>query len=133
MSTVNLFITIYEDDGVFKHWAIFIDADKAEDKTILQVMGSDGRFRYEPNASDARDLPGLLELHFLCAVDVSKIDTIKDIAAKSPVQNEIKGWNCQDYVFDVLEVLERKGAVNAHDGTYRRQKNCLKGKQEGLV
>lgn len=35
---VGVYVTIITDEGVFKHWAIFIDEPHEADKIMLQAM-----------------------------------------------------------------------------------------------
>lgn len=131
--TVGLHVAIRNDDqSIYKHWGLFIDGRRKADKVILQAMGSDGRFRFDAELTDARQLQGLVELVYLCDVELAKVDTIKDIAGKLPIQNGVSGWNCQDYVLDLLATLEEKHVIDAHDGGYQERKSSLEKKQEGL-
>ncbi|CDM34105.1 unnamed protein product [Penicillium roqueforti FM164] len=114
-STVSIYVAISASEGVYKHWGVFIDAPREEDKMFLQVAGSDGRFRYELETTDVRQSERLT------------------VASQATVHNEIRGWNCQDYVLDLLEALEKEGMVNGKDAGYKKQKGLLHGKQEGLA
>lgn len=132
-STVSIYVAIYNDGGVYKHWGLFIDEPQEADKMLLHVKGSDGRFRYEPEARDARRSASLVELVYLCGVNVTKISAIKSAASKVIVHNEVRGWNCQDYVLDLLDALEKEAIVSNQDAGYRNQKILVRGKQEGLA
>ncbi|KAJ5486972.1 hypothetical protein N7530_001272 [Penicillium desertorum] len=132
-STVSIYVAISISDGVYKHWGVFIDAPGEKDKIFLQVAGSDGRFRYEMETTDVRQSERLVELLHLYDVDVAKINSIKTIASQVTVHNDIRGWNCQDYVLDLLEALEKEAIVNSKDAGYKTQKDLLQGKQEGLT
>ncbi|KAJ5795720.1 uncharacterized protein N7518_004260 [Penicillium psychrosexuale] len=132
-STVSIYVAISVSEGVYKHWGVFIDAPQEEDKIFLQVAGSDGRFRYELEATDVRQSERLVELLFLYDMDVTEINSIQTVASQVTVHNEIRGWNCQDYVLDLLEALEKEGIVNGKDAGYKKQKDLLHGKQEGLA
>lgn len=131
--TVSVHVAIRNDDqSIYKHWGVFIDGRRKADKVILQAMGSDGRFRFDAEFTDARQLQGLVELVYLCDVELAKVDAIKDIAEKLPIRNGISGWNCQDYVLDLLATLEEKHVIDAQDGGYQERKSSLEKKQEGL-
>ncbi|KAJ5513949.1 hypothetical protein N7463_003501 [Penicillium fimorum] len=82
---------------------------------------------------DVRQQEKLVELLHLYDMDVAKINTIKTVASQVTVHNEIRGWNCQDYVLDLLEALEKEAIVNSKDASYKKQKNLLHEKQEGLA
>lgn len=131
--TVDLHVAIRNDDqSIYKHWGLFIDGRRKADKVILQAMGSYGRFRFDAEITDARQLQGLVELVYLCDVELAKVDTIKDIAEKVPIQNRVSGWNCQDYVLDLLAALEERHVIDGQDGGYKERKSSLEKKQEGL-
>ncbi|CAI7597586.1 unnamed protein product [Penicillium discolor] len=123
-SAVSIYVAISISDGVYKHWGVFIDAPREEDKIFLQVAGSDGRFRYELETRDVPRSEGLVELLPLYDVDVAEIDSIKTVASQVTVHNEIR---------DLLEALEKEAIVNSKDARYKKQKDLLCGKQEGLA
>ncbi|KAK9642445.1 hypothetical protein HCH54_007879 [Aspergillus fumigatus] len=132
MSTIKVYVAISDDGGVYKHWALFLDEPEA-DETLLNARGSDGRFRYETEKRDVRHDQSLVELVYLCSVDVAKANMIRDIARSIPVHNEISGWNCQDYVLDLLDELEVRRVMGSEDEVYRMQRTFIAGKQEGLA
>ncbi|KAJ5499598.1 hypothetical protein N7453_008649 [Penicillium expansum] len=132
-SAVSIYVAISASEGVYKHWGIFIDGPREKDKIFLQVAGSDGRFRYELETRDVRQSERLVELLPLYDVNVAEINSIKTVASQVTIHNEVRGWNCQDYVLDLLEVLEKESIVNSKDARYKRQKDLLHGKQEGLA
>ncbi|PKX97317.1 uncharacterized protein P174DRAFT_501913 [Aspergillus novofumigatus IBT 16806] len=132
MSEVKVYVAISDDGGVYKHWALFIDEPGA-DETWLNARGSDGRFRYETEKRDVRRDESPVELVYLCDVDVAKANMIRDVARKIPVHNEISGWNCQDYVLDLLDELEERKVIDSEDEVYRRQRTYIAEKQEGLA
>lgn len=128
-------VAILDDGAVFKHWGVLIEKPKAAESILLQVMGSDGRFRYEPETGDVRDSTTrtLVELVYLCDVDVTEISSIETVASRVTVHSEIRGWNCQDYVLDLLDALENEGIVYKEDAGYKSQKSLVRGKQEGFA
>jgi hypothetical protein len=132
MSKIKVYVAISDDGGVYKHWALFIDQAEAE-ATLLNVKGSDGRFRYETEKRDVRYDQSLVELVYLCDVDVAKANTIRNIARTIPVHNEISRWNCQDYVLDLLDELEERKVIDGEDEVYRMQRTYVAVKQEGLA
>ncbi|KAF5861867.1 hypothetical protein ETB97_012418 [Aspergillus alliaceus] len=130
---VKIYLAVSSDSGVFKHWGIFLDESQESDKIVLQVRGSDGRFRYEPESGNARRLVGLEELVYLFDVEDSKTGIVRAIARELPVRSEVHGWNCQDWVLDFLEKLEEEGIVSKTDMGYEGRKDYVRGKLEGLV
>ncbi|OJJ87338.1 uncharacterized protein ASPGLDRAFT_166032 [Aspergillus glaucus CBS 516.65] len=131
---MNLSVAIINDPGsVFKHWALAIPNPDDPGYVLLQARGSDRRFRYEPET--ARDLEsiGLVELVKLCRVDAGKTIQIKDVASKITIRNDISGWNCQDYVLDLLGSLEGGGIIDGKGERYKERRAYVQGKVEGLA
>ncbi|KAM5438526.1 hypothetical protein MferCBS31731_004817 [Microsporum ferrugineum] len=123
----GVYAAIFDDGCFFKHWALFVDGPT---KLILNAMGSSGRFRYEQRTANVREDGTLLELYYICEIDESKALGVADIAANVPIRNDIPSWNCQDFVFDVMEALE--GMIDMDDG-YKRRLETLRSKQDGLL
>lgn len=132
-STVKLYVAIYKDEGVYKHWSLFVDGPTNAEKTILHIMGSSTRYRFEMRNSDAKSSASLSELISLCDVPVSKVGAVKEAASKAPIHNEYAGYNCQDYVLDLLDDLEAKNIIDGKDAAYKKKKEVVKSKQEGLA
>lgn len=131
-STAGLYVAIYHNDGLYKHWSLFIEGPTDEEKIIFHIMGSSTRFRFEMRHSDARKSARLFELIHLYDVDVSKIGAIKTAAANEVVHNEFPGYNCQDYVLELLDTLEKQGIIDGKNADYKRKKDIVKSKQEGF-
>ena len=110
-----------------------MDGPTNTDKIVLQIMGSSTNYRFDPITSDPRESDTLEELIHLCDVPVSKINAIKDTARNAPIHNEYPGYNCQDYVLDLLDDLEEKGIIDKKDKKYQQKKEIVKSKQEGLI
>jgi len=131
---MNLSIAIINDPGsVFKHWALAISNPDDPGYVLLQAKGSDRRFRYEPET--ARDLKAidLVELVKLCSVDSGKANEIKDVASRVTIRNDTSGWNCQDYVLDLLVALENEGVIDGKGERYNERNAYVRGKVEGLA
>ncbi|KAJ5107477.1 hypothetical protein N7456_004152 [Penicillium angulare] len=131
-STAGIYVALYEDDGAYKHWRLFVDGPTQHEKKILQVMGSSQRYYLDPLNIDARDLPQLLEMIHICDVPTAKIESIEKAGAEAVVHNEFPGYNCQDYVLELLDELEARQIINGGDANYKRQLDIMKRKQEGL-
>lgn len=131
-STIGLYVAIYHNDGVYKHWSLFVDGPKDDEKFRLHVMGSSQRYRFEMRTSDARKSASLAELIHLYDVDISKVGPIKTAARNAVIHNEFAGYNCQDYVLELLDDLEKKDIIDGADASYRRKKGIVKAKQEGF-
>ena len=131
--TVKLHVAIYDEDGVYKHWKLFVEGATDSEMILLHIMGSSTRYHFEMRNSNARDSKTLSELVYLCDVSASKVDAIKDIAKNAVIHNEFPGYNCQDYVIELLDALEEEGIIDEADTTYASNKANVKSKQEGLA
>lgn len=69
---------------------------------------------------------------YLCDVPNSKINAIVRAAENTTIHNEIPGYNCQDYVLDLLDALQEEGIVSRNDANYRKNRKTVESKQEGL-
>ncbi|OJD09895.1 hypothetical protein ACJ73_10032 [Blastomyces percursus] len=132
-STFGLYVAIFDDGGVYKHRSLFIDGSTDAEKTILHVMGSSTRYRFDMRNSNAHKSATLSEMVHLCDVDKFKIGAIKDAAKNVVIHNEYSGYNCQDYVLDLLDDLEEKDIIDKNEVNYRHNKEAVRGKQEGLA
>ena len=132
-STSELSVAIYNAEGIYKHWNLFIDGPTPEKKIILQALGSSTRYRFDESNYNARASSDLIELVYLCHVPNSSISAIQNAAREVVIHNEFPGYNCQDYVLELLDILEQKGLINGTDAGYERRKQTVVDKQEGLA
>ncbi|PGH28642.1 hypothetical protein GX50_08619 [[Emmonsia] crescens] len=132
-STAGLNVAIYNDSGIYKHWLFFIDGPTEAEKFIFQAMGTSGRYRFEMENLDAHKLLNLSEMVHLCDVHTSEISAITDVAKAAVIHNEYPGYNCQDYVLELLDDLEEKNIIDGNNANYKKSKEAVKGKQEGLT
>ncbi|GJP97641.1 hypothetical protein CBS147343_6682 [Aspergillus niger] len=131
--TSGLHVAIFQNhDGVYKHWGLFLDGPTKLEKTVFQIMGSSTRYYFEKLNSDARESADLLGLVHLCDVANSHANAIEDAAENMTIHNEAPGYNCQDYVLELLDDLEERGFIDKEDADYRKNRMALERKQEGL-
>lgn len=94
-------------------------------------MGSDRRFRFDPVLhGDPRDDPHreLLDLVHLADVPAAIPQILRLADQQVPIRNDVSGWNCQDFVIDLPDVLEGQGLPPKG---YAARKEELKGRVEG--
>ncbi|KAK1138462.1 hypothetical protein N8T08_002497 [Aspergillus melleus] len=130
-STAELSVAISKGGGLYKHWGLFVEGPTDEQKIVLQVEGSTNRFRFERELKNARTADGIVELIPLCEVPLSSISAIDQAAAEAPIHNLYTGYNCQDYVIDLLDILEAMELISGEDAQYQAQKALVLSKQEG--
>ena len=83
--------------------------------------------------SDARNSDAILELIHMWNVKVSDISAIKEAGKNAVIHNESPGYNCQDYVIELLDELEAQGIIDGENGEYENRKENVKSKQEGFA
>ncbi|PGG99110.1 hypothetical protein GX51_06450 [Blastomyces parvus] len=133
-STAGLNVAIYKDTGVSKHWLLFIDGPTAAEKFVLQgTVGSSGAYRVAMENLDAHKLLNLSEMVHLCDVDTAEISAITAIARTAVIPHDFSRYNCQAYVLDLLSGLEAKNIIDGNDAGYKKSKEVVKSKQEGLA
>lgn len=134
-TTAGLHVAIHENDsGVYKHWSLFIDGPTDTEKIELNIKGSSTSYYFEMmESSNARESASLLELIHLYDADASTIGVIKDAGRNATIHNEYPGYNCQDYVLELLDELEAKGIIDGKDAKYRKNRKIVESKQEGLA
>ncbi|KAF1826654.1 uncharacterized protein K489DRAFT_398903 [Dissoconium aciculare CBS 342.82] len=132
MPTALLSVAICEGEGVFKHWRLFLEGPSDEEKIIFHIMGSSMNFRYETRRCDARSAEDLIEMIPLCQVNTSKIGAIEAAAEAAVIHTEAPGYNCQDYILELMDELEAQGIINAKDNKYMKSKRLVQSRVEGL-
>ncbi|KAL2385995.1 hypothetical protein RJ035_004818 [Blastomyces gilchristii] len=125
-STTELYVAIFDDGGVYKHWGLFIDGPTDAEKILLQILGSSTRYRFEMEISNAHKSATLLE-------PSTCVTAIKDATENAVIHNEYPGYNYQDYVLELLDVLEEKNIIDKNETNYKHNKRVIQGKQEGLM
>ncbi|PYI10619.1 hypothetical protein BO78DRAFT_275643, partial [Aspergillus sclerotiicarbonarius CBS 121057] len=138
-STSKLSIAISIGESIYKHWSLSLSTTntKTNPQTknlTFQILGSSNRYRFDINHNQTNPLASndLIQMIYLYDVDTSHLQTIRSIAEKTVIHNEIPSYNCQDYVLDLLDLLEKSGVIDNQDEGYVRNKGVVKGMQEGL-
>ncbi|KAF8249535.1 hypothetical protein K440DRAFT_640905 [Wilcoxina mikolae CBS 423.85] len=105
--TISLYTAIINDGGIFLHWSLSAGANHPQRHGLR------------------RSLP-------LCSVGIEKVGKIKDVAKNIPIKNDVSGWNCQDFVIDLLDELEEDGVLDGENGGIKRRRWFLRGSRRGL-
>jgi hypothetical protein len=129
-STIPLSVAIYDNPGIM-HWSLYVEAENDANKTTIQILGARQKyFSHIRTPSSVRESTSLIELLYLCQVDASKIEILKDIAYATPIRNDLADWTCQDYVLEVLANLEEALIIDATDGDYIMKRGAVQAKRE---
>ncbi|KAH8435224.1 uncharacterized protein LDX57_012853 [Aspergillus melleus] len=133
-SSVTLMVIATNVGEYYKHWGLLLDdSDNPQPgDNFLQVKGPLGAQRYESEKVVFHKVPGLVDLAYLCEVNVNLLNTIREIARKVPLNNDIPVWNSQDYVVSLLDNLEARGILDSTDKNYARQKRHVCNMRQGV-
>ncbi|KAJ5707402.1 hypothetical protein N7488_007203 [Penicillium malachiteum] len=119
-----------ESEASYKHWGLFIDSPTTNQQIVLHVEGFSQNFRFDRQFDDPRNADRFKELIYLCDVPVSHIASIDQAAEEAEIHNEFAGYNCQDYVLELLDDLEARRLNNRKDTQHKKQKALVASKQE---
>ncbi|KAH6703327.1 hypothetical protein BKA61DRAFT_438440, partial [Leptodontidium sp. MPI-SDFR-AT-0119] len=126
-----IWVAIKEGEGVFKHWSLFVEDEKDEDKSfIVHVQGSAGRFRYEQKYRNVRESGSLIEM---IHVEEANLRGVRRIARGVEVKNDDMTWNCQDFVWNVLGAIAEAELTDAEDDVYINGRQTVWSRMEGLA
>jgi len=70
---------------------------------------------------------------FMDSISPKDIATVQRVAETTAVDNETVEWDCQEYVLDMLETLEKECVVDEDDGYYKTAKTGLKERRGAIV
>lgn len=113
-ATIDVYLAVYPNPPWFNHWAVFIDTPDVP--ILLQAKGSEGRFRFEdqidenPRNSDRK--PSLI---LVATMKYSIVHDLRCLAQCQPL-NRRSGWNCQDFVVELLESAGIEGFIELQEG-----------------
>jgi hypothetical protein len=129
-----IWVAIYNGGGVFKHWALFVEDEKGPTRSfIVHVMGSSRRFRYEQIYSNAYTSQALLELIKVGHVHQNNLSLLRHTARLVRIRNDDPTWNCQDFVWTVLEALAETEVIDGDDEIYITGREIVWSRMEGLT
>lgn len=112
--SVRLFIAIYDPSGgLYHHWAVAINNEATNEWHTYDAVRSytDGPFvphylAVDPRSSVRCRAP-LVDVATCPSTSIDNIHgTIQGVAMQ-----DAQGWNCQNYVFDIMEALVRNNLV----------------------
>ncbi|PYI10654.1 hypothetical protein BO78DRAFT_180449 [Aspergillus sclerotiicarbonarius CBS 121057] len=128
-STVDLCIAIYDQGACHEHWALYIDDGESNYKSLLTVKPSSrGRPRFTSDTRHARTLQNEAELIYVCSMHPSNANLVCAVARQIKITDlGINAWNCQEYVRDLLDILEVNNFIPV-DVEYYTQKAYIRGR-----
>jgi hypothetical protein len=93
-------------------------------------MGSSIDYWFEMRHGNEHESKILSEMIYICEMEESKIKTTVKIAKNAVIHNEYPGYNCQDYVLEMLDTLEN-GVIDGSDENYKKKKEIVKSNRKG--
>ena len=125
----KLYIAIYKPRyGNYKHWALFLDSSES---LIFEVVGEHGTF--QKNTIKGSPSSSTRHENNILVADINDQDIpeLKKTVSGVKVDNETTEWNCQDYVLETLEALEKECVIDEDDEDYKKGINQAKKKYFG--
>ncbi len=89
------------------------------------IWWSSRRWSVNVRNSDPRDSGSYRGMIYLTDVRTRDVQDIEEIARGLRL-NRFSGWNCQDFVKDLLEALEDEAIIDPSDDEYQEQKDRLR-------
>ncbi|OJD12982.1 hypothetical protein AJ78_06497 [Emergomyces pasteurianus Ep9510] len=129
-STIPLSVAIYDNPGI-KHWSLFIEGDSLNEKTLIHLLGARSNYFFNiRTSSDAKNSKSLVEMIFLCHINASEIESIKNTAEKMTIRNDSADYSCQDFILELLNTLEEEAIIDPTNADYADSKQILRQKRE---
>ncbi|OBT90792.1 hypothetical protein VE02_00608 [Pseudogymnoascus sp. 03VT05] len=112
-------------DPAFKHWALFVeDKDGDSEGFECEIEGSRKRFTYAESRASPSASVATLDMHPVGYVDTENLQNLRYFARASRIHNEDEYWCCQDFVWTLVEELEKEGLLE-HCGDFERQRGVV--------
>ena len=109
----NLSVALYRPRwGNLRHWALYLDTDNY----VYEVTGEAMHFTAEAKSGIIPNSSGsYLESIHVAEIQPADMAELHKIITETPVQNDVQGWCCQDYVMEALEGLNKEQIVDDED------------------
>lgn len=104
----DLCLAIYPGGMAYKHWALFVNNEAQP--LMFHAQGSEGRFRFEERNADPQKSNSNPEIIKICDIHEGNVPYLRSYARKQPL-NRGHGWNCQDYVLELIETAEEEEII----------------------
>ena len=128
MENAKLYVAFYRPQyGNYQHWALYLE--DGDDNLIFDVKGSHPHFERAVAKSIPEKSGSFLRKIFMGAIQPEDVEKVKNVAKTTKVDNETLEWDCQEYVLDVLETLEKECIVDDDDEDYKESKEELTEKR----
>ncbi|MCJ1422919.1 hypothetical protein MMC29_000799 [Sticta canariensis] len=120
----SLSVAMYQSEhGVYEHWALHLQNNTTD--TIYEVVGELPNFQTHVLLKS----PSATKRHkrsvFLCNINETDMALFENVLATLAPANSPEGWNCQNYVLDVIDELEEKGVIENSNEAYIEAKKQL--------
>ncbi|RFU29693.1 hypothetical protein B7463_g6626, partial [Scytalidium lignicola] len=117
MASLDLSIVIYTPVfGNYLHWALSIFDQTSATWHIFQVIQVDEDHPFEYHYGQATTSPAnsdrFIHLVHVADLDLSDWETIVQATREVPFEDQPVHWNCQDWAYDVLDILLRDGLID---------------------
>jgi hypothetical protein len=132
MSSIILWVVRYSPpfENYF-HWALYVD--DANNPIIFQVVGGHPFFKSEVVKTRPERSSHYVDRIFVGYIRQGDVNIISAKASRAFVDNDTVEWDCQDYVLDLLDILEEQFIVDPEDEEYQYVRDELLDKRGGNI
>lgn len=132
MSSITPWVVRYSSPfGNYCHWALYVD--DANNPLIFQVVGEHPFFKSEMIKARPEGSSQYVDRTFVGYIRQSDVKIISAAASRAFVDNDTVEWDCQDYVLDLLDILEEHLIVDLEDEEYQYARDELLDKRGGNI
>ena len=109
---ISLSVAIYRpEDGNLHHWALHLEPHN----WVYQVTGEPMDFSVSVTAAIPTNSGRFVESIGVAEINPNDLNQLDQIIKNTPVQNDVQGWCCQDFVVEALELLNEEQIVDDED------------------
>ena len=120
---MSLYVARYRQPAPPKHWTFFVEGPTPASYIQHHILGPNARtyFVYDKIVGEHPvDHPQFVQLSYLCDVGVSNIEAIECIAEGMRIYQYRHVWDVQQYVLDLIEVLESARVIEIPPDQFER-------------
>ena len=122
----NLSVAMYKPpEGNYLHWALYLE--DGSEHTIYEVINEYPHFKANVITGKKPDQSLRYQRSiFMYEINAPDVPGLDETISSVKVRNDIVHWNCQDYVIEALDLLEKECIVDGEDKSYIKAKKQLK-------
>jgi hypothetical protein len=118
--SVEIYAPVPEEGNV-PHWSLFVQNGSDGRGISRDVVGNPLGFRFRAADNVRPDHSGRHTLSIPVG-DIDDVDYFDQIARATPIQNDVQGWTCQDWVLEALQNLNLNDILGDYEHDEARER-----------